>query len=130
MSLLRDVKRFPIGWRVWMRLLVLVNIVAPLFLINHLEARVALGAGILAALVIVPMHRRLGWVRLLGIGHFQWLVLVPWLVSRYLTTAPTGVLAGWMLAIILIDTVSVAIDVVDVGRYLAGERTPVVGRKG
>jgi hypothetical protein len=125
-SFLGDASRFDIGWRVWFWLLPGVNILAPLFFLGRLESWITLSASVLAAVVVVSLHRRLGWVRLLGIGHFPWIGLVPWLVSRYLTTSPGGVFATWMLAVIFIDSACLAIDFVDVLRYLGGDRTPIV----
>jgi hypothetical protein len=126
MSFIQDAGRFGIGWRLWMVLLQLANLIAPLFFLGRVEAQLTLGAYILAAAIIVPLHRRLGWVRLLGIGHFQWFALLPWLVMRYLTTSPTGAFGVWLAAVILINATSLVIDVVDVARYVAGERKPVV----
>ena len=129
-SLLHDARRFSFGWRIWFWILVLANVIGPLFFLNRLEAWVILGAYALAGAVIFFLHRRFGWVRLLGLGHFPWLVVVPWLASRYLTTSPRGALGGLMLAIILIDGTSLIIDIVDVVRYLAGDRQPIVEQAG
>jgi len=124
-SLIEDARHFALGWRMWFWLLSLLNLVAPLFFLDRPEAWATLACYFIAAGVIVPLHRRIGWVRLLGIGHFQWLVLLPWLVYRYLETSPTGAFGAWMLAVILVDAVSLTIDVFDVIRYAAGDREPL-----
>jgi hypothetical protein len=125
-SLIRDAREFNLGWRIWMWLLSAVNLVAPLFFLGHPEAWGVLGCYFLAAAVMIPLHQRLGWVRLLGIAHFQWFVLLPWLIFRMLTDSPPTALAVWVWALILIDTVCLSIDIVDVYRYLTGERKPIV----
>ena len=125
-SFLSDASRFGIGWRVWFWLLPGINLLAPLFFLGQPESWITLTASLLAAVIIVSLHRRLGWVRLLGIGHFPWVGLVPWLVFRYATTSPEGIFGIWMLAVILIDSTSLAIDFVDVFRYVAGDRSPLV----
>lgn len=125
-SLLRDAREFSPGWRIWMGLLSVVNLVAPLFFLGHPEAWAVLTCYFLAAAVLIPLHRRLGWVRLLGIGHFQWFVLLPWLVIRMLTGSPPTALAIWIWTLIVIDAASLSIDIVDVYRYLTGEREPIV----
>jgi hypothetical protein len=129
-SLVRDARRFPIWWRAWFWLLALVNLIGPLFFIGRLEAQLTLAAYAVAGVVIVPLHRRLGWVRLLSVGHVAWLGLVPWLVSRYLETAPSGTFRAWLLAVIVVDGVCLVIDVVEITRYWRGEREPVVWRYG
>lgn len=124
-TMIQDARNFAIGWRLWFWLLMIVNLVAPLFFLQRPEAWATLAGYFVAAAVMIPLHRRLGWVRLLGIGHFQWLLLLPWLVYRYLETSPTGALAVWMLAVIAVDTICLIIDIVDLVRYLAGERKPI-----
>lgn len=125
-TMIQDARKFPVGWRLWFWLLSILNLVAPLFFLGHPEAWAILACYFIAAAVMIPLHRRRGWVRLLGIGHFQWLVLLPWLVHRYLQTAPTGAFQIWLLAVIAVDAVCLAIDIVDVFRYLAGERSPLI----
>ena len=129
-SIVREAREFSLGWRIWMWLLSAVNLVAPLFFLGHPEAWAVLACYFLAAAVLIPLHRRLGWVRLLGIAHFQWFVLLPWLVIRMLTGSPPTALAIWVWALIVIDAASLSIDIVDVYRYLTGEREPIVSAGG
>jgi hypothetical protein len=123
-SFIQDARRFSVGWRIWFALLSFLNLLAPLFFLHRPEAWATLACYALAAAVMIPLHRRRGWVRLLGVGHFQWLLLLPWLVYRYLQTSPSGALRVWMLAVILVDAVCLVIDMVDVVRYMAGDRRP------
>jgi len=124
-TFIQDARKFGIGWRLWFLLLTIVNLVAPLFFLGRPEAWAALGGYFVAAVVMIPIHRRLGWVRLLGVGHFQWLLLLPWLIYRYQATAPSGAFGAWMLAVIIVDGICLVIDVVDLVRYLRGDREPL-----
>lgn len=123
---LDDARKFSSGWRLWFLLLQLVNLVAPLFFIGHPEALAVLAGYLVSAPVIVVMHRRMGWVRLLGIGHFVWFIVLPWVGFRYITEEPTGLFGIWLISVLIVNTVCLAIDVVDVTRYLTGERKPIV----
>jgi hypothetical protein len=127
-SLVADARTFQPGWRVWMGLLVVVNLVAPLFFLAHPVAWAVLGCYLVSAVVILSLHRRLGWVRLLGVGHFPWLVLLPWVWFHLRSGEPTGAQALWLGAVLLVDAVCLAIDAVDAARYLAGERAPIAPR--
>jgi hypothetical protein len=127
-SLVHDAKRFEPWWRIWFLILLIVNVAGPLLFIGRLEAQLTLAAYVIAALIIVPMHRRLGWVRLLGVGHLVWLPLIPWLISRYFETAPSGAYGVWLLSVIVVDAACLAIDVIDVARYATGDRQPIVPR--
>lgn len=125
-NMIQDARRFHPAWRLWFVLLQIVNLVSPLFFLGHVEAWAVLAGYLVAAVVMVPLHRKLGWVRLLGVGHFAWFVILPWLVFRYLETAPTGAFGIWLLAVIVINGICLLIDIVDVARYLAGDRKPTV----
>ncbi|MGD8581782.1 MAG: hypothetical protein PVF06_04025, partial [Gammaproteobacteria bacterium] len=125
-SFLQEARQFTIGWRVWFWALSIVNLVMPLIFISRPEAQLTLVAYVIAATTIVLMHRHMGWVRLLGVGHFPWLVLVPWLILSYLETTPEGVFALWLITVITVDLLCLAIDIVDLYRYAAGERAPLV----
>lgn len=110
----------------WFWVLLIVNILGPVVFVTRLEAALTLAAYLVASVIIVVMHRRLGWVRILGLGHVLWLALLPWLIHRYLTTDPGGLFGAWLLSVIVVDLVCLALDVGDIVRYARGEREPVV----
>jgi hypothetical protein len=112
-------------WWAWIALLGVVNMSAVFFL-DTLEGKLVLGAIIAGAVFQLSIFAWKGYVRLLGIGHILWLPLVLWLGSRIGEIGTDTAFGKWVLAVIVIDGVSLVIDVVDVGRYLAGERTPAV----
>ncbi len=114
----------PIHWQAWLGLLVSANIVTPLFFIHTLEAQVVLVMGIGGLLIISVIFSMKGFVRLMGIGHIGWLPMVFWLGTK-LEHAPIDSPFGyWMLAVIILDSLSLFIDIADVLRYVKGEREP------
>lgn len=125
-TLVHDARSLGWGWRVWFWVLLIVNILGPVVFVTRLEAALTLAAYLVASVIIVVMHRRLGWVRILGLGHVLWLALLPWLIHRYLTTDPGGLFGAWLLSVIVVDLVCLALDVGDIVRYARGEREPVV----
>jgi hypothetical protein len=95
-----------------------------IFFLPRVEAWVVLGTGLLAATIMTVLHAKLGYVRLVGVGHFVWIPMLIWLVFR-LNYSPGGTLfRGWIFTLIAMDTVSLLIDVVDLVRYLRGDRAP------
>lgn len=120
----------PKHWAVWVGLLVIANFIAPLFFINLPEGQVVLGAGMIAIVIQMVIFARLGFVRLLGLGHSPWIALVPWLWVRLDAAGLEGPLGYWMAAVIVLDCASLIIDVVDVVRFLRGERAPTVSLAG
>ena len=113
----------PKAWWPWMVGLPLINLFS-IFFLPRTEAWVVLGTGLLAATIMTALHTKLGYVRLVGIGHFVWFPMLIWLGFR-LDNIPEGTLfKGWILTLITMDTVSLLLDTIDLIRYLRGERAP------
>jgi hypothetical protein len=60
------------------------------------------------------------------VGHIPWLFTVPWLGWRLGQTVESGAFYYWLLAVVVIDSLSLVIDAVDVVRYWRGERQPTI----
>jgi hypothetical protein len=119
---IRNNFKMPMVWWPWMAGLPLINL-SSIFFLPRMEAWVVLGTGLLAATIMTALHAKLGYVRLIGIGHFVWIPMLLWLLFR-LDHIPQGtIFYGWLLALMIMDTVSLLIDIVDVVRYLRGDRT-------
>ena len=122
---IRGIGTLPKPWWIWIGLLMAANMCMPFFFIGTLEAKLVLVATMIAAGMQMAVFAHLGFVRLLGIGHIlPWVPLLIWLGSRLGgigTETPLGV---WILALILLDGISLVIDFVDVGRYILGDRAP------
>ena len=116
----------PLGWRLWVAVLIAVNAVAPLFFLDRPEARWTLAAITFAGWVMALLTAWRGFTRLLGAGHAPWLILVPWLVSRW-PEAPLDTPFGlWLRIVVAINAASLILDAADVVRYLAGDRAETV----
>ncbi len=115
-------------WWLWVGLLGGLNMVMPLFFLGSLEARVVLAAILVGVVAQALIIGRLGFVRLLGLGHIvAWVPMLLWLVPR-LPNLDAGTAFGrWLFLVVALDLASLAIDFVDVARYLAGDRQPAPG---
>lgn len=122
LRLLRGILGMPPPWRLWVGLLVAANLVAPLYFLAHTEARVVLGTFVVAALLMTLLTALAGFTRLLGLAHFVWFPLLWYLATRLPAHPASEPLGLWLRAVLLVDAVSLAIDVTDVIRYLRGER--------
>lgn len=113
----------PWYWQVWVNLLGLVNFAIPLFFLKRAEARAVLGAILCAATLMVALTAATGFTRLLGLAHIVvWVPLMVYLLRRLPDVPARGFYGLWLRAVVLIDLVSLVIDVSDVIRYLGGER--------
>jgi len=113
-------------WQLWMFFLVAANLVLPFFFLGTPEAIVVLAGVGVSMVIMMTLFAKLGYVRLLGLGHIPWLFMVPWLWSRLGQTAESGYFYYWLLAVVVLDSISLVIDTVDVVRYWKGERTPMI----
>lgn len=119
------IRNMPLPWRIWWAILHLVNAGAVFFL-PRVEARVVLGGLILAVFQQNIIFTRLGFVRLLGLGHFHWIAMLAWLWLRLPMIPDQPVLSRWIVGVIFCCGVSLVLDTVDVVRYLLGAREPTV----
>ena len=113
-----------VGLATWIAALLSVNMLVPLAFITTLEGQLVLAAAIAGALIQMVIFASKGFVRLLGVGHIFWIPLIPWLWTRMDGFPPTDLLGLWIGAVVILDGISLIIDVADVARYLAGDRAP------
>ena len=124
----RAILNMPRPWVAWVMLLFGINFVPGLFYWSTPEGKVVLAALMLGGIIQTAIFETRGFVRLLGIGHLAWVPMVLWLWPR-MEAAPAGsFFRYWLLAVILINSLSLIIDTVDVIRYLRGEREPLQPR--
>lgn len=126
----KAVMRMAWVWQAWMMILALLNMVLPLVLIRHPEAQVTLVVFLLSASFMMALFKAKGFTRIMGAGHVLWLGLVPWLAlqaqAQTGSLPPSGLFGWWLVATVAANGLSLVIDIVDVLRYLRGERQPVV----
>lgn len=120
---LKNMFKMPMIWWPWMAGLPLINLSSILFL-PRTEAWVVLGTGLLATTIMTVLHAKLGYVRLLGIGHFVWIPMLIWLGFRLENILEDTLFQGWILTLMVMDTVSLLLDIIDLMRYLRGDRSP------
>ena len=126
MNFTKAMMNMPIHWQVWLGLLITVNIVGPFFFINTMEAQIVLATAIAGLGIMAVIFSEKGFVRLMGIGHIGWFPLVSLLWMR-LDFAPANSAFGfWLMTVIVLDSLSLLIDTIDVFRYVKGERTPYI----
>jgi hypothetical protein len=120
---LKNIFKMPMAWWPWMAGLPLINL-SSIFFLPRTEAWVVLGTGLLAATIMTALHAKLGYVRLLGIGHFVWIPMLIWLGFRLDNILEGTLFRGWILTLMAMNTVSLLLDIIDLIRYLRGDRAP------
>ncbi len=116
----------PMPWPVWLGLLVAVNVAGPIYFFEAFEAKVVLTAFLASAALMTAIFAAKGFVRLLGIGHIFWIPMVPWLWARFDQVEPGKLVGYWMIAVVVLNGISLIIDAIDVVRYVRSDRKPYV----
>ena len=122
----KGVMKMPIHWRLWLALLVIVNLVIPLFFLNRLEAQVVAGTLIASVILMTGLTALSGFTRLLGLGHILWIPLLYFLWMRLEQNPADDFFGLWLRVLMILNAASLIIDVIDVGRYIAGDRSETV----
>ncbi len=110
----------------WVLLLISVNIVAPFFFLEHVEAQAVLAAGALGMVLMTALTARFGFSRILGVGHIAWVPLLGFLWSQLPDIPATDAFGIWLRAVIVFDTTSLVFDSVDAVRFAHGDRAETV----
>ncbi len=122
----RGLLGMPLPWRLWLLLLLTLNLIAPLVLIERLEAQATLAALLVSMALMTGLTGLSGFSRLLGLGHIVWVPLLFFLWTRLGEIPAADAFGLWVRAVIAINATSLVIDAVDVIRYAAGERAETV----
>jgi hypothetical protein len=116
--------KFP--WNVWVGMLAMINMVGGLVYIRTMEGQLALGGLMLGFLVMWGIYAKKGFVRLLGLGHLiAWPPLMIWYAKVIYEGKTEGAFESWLLLVLVVNGISLIIDLVDVVRYSLGDRQPL-----
>jgi len=122
----KGVMKMPILWQLWLMLLVVVNLIVPLFFLDRLEAQVVVVALLASATLMTILTGVFGFTRLLGLGHIFWLPLLYFLWLRLGQIPADDFFGIWVRALMALNAASLVIDIIDVSRYIAGDREETV----
>lgn len=122
----RGVMKMPMLVRLWLMLLVALNLVVPLFSLDRLEAQVVVVTFVASVMLMTVLTASLGFNPLMGLGHIFWIPLMYFLWLR-LDQIPVDEPFGlWIRALMVANAISLVIDTIDVTRYISGERNETV----
>ena len=116
--------KYPKPWFLWVAILVLVNLGGGLFFLHTPEGQVVAVTFLVQVAAMIFIYSLTGFGRLLGLAHFGWFILIGWLFLRFPDAEP-GLMKVWVLSVLVINFVSLILDVMDVIRWINGERAPL-----
>ncbi|MDZ4660204.1 MAG: hypothetical protein SGJ18_01160 [Pseudomonadota bacterium] len=118
--------RFP--WNLWVAVLAAVNMVGGFLYFSLPDGKLILAALMGSFVVMVAIFSKYGFVRLLGLGHVLfWTPLCAWLFRRLQSGlyASEPNLKTWVSVILIVNSLSLIIDYLDVTRYFKGEKAEI-----
>lgn len=116
--------RFPVPLRLWIGILVAANM-GGLAISDGPEVKIIAGIFNVGAFIMAAIYRKHGFVRLLGLGHSIWPIMLPWIVFKVMPAyADDELMTRWFSGIVLFNGISLVLDVMDVYRYFNGENKP------
>ncbi len=122
----KGMMKMPFHWQLWLVLLLTVNLIVPLFYIDRVEAQVVLAVLVASFVLSTILTARVGFTRLLGLGHILWVPLLWFLWTHLDQNPPDDFFGIWIRTLMTLNAMSLVIDAVDVIRYIAGDRAETV----
>lgn len=116
----------PLFVQLWVAVLVMMNLLVPLLFLEHIEALATIVVFLIGAVTLMVLTGIFGFTRLLGLGHFLWFPLLVWLWMRLGQIPSDDGFGFWIRVLMILNSLSLMIDVIDVVRYFKGERAEVV----
>jgi hypothetical protein len=110
--------------QLWMLLLMGTNMASLAFLHTPVGRWTALTFGVVCMFNMPTMMLQGGLTRLLSLPHFAWLPLVVYLYSQLYGAAPLppGGVRSYALAVLVVNSISLAFDVLEAWRWFTGQR--------
>lgn len=121
MTLFSGILAEPSHLLLWVLWLIVVNSAA-LFFLGRVEARAVLAAWVANAAFMIALAELNGYNRFLGLSHVViWTPLLVYLWRRRRRFSSAATDDRWLRILFVTNALSLAVDVVDVCRYLLGE---------
>ncbi len=116
----------PVRWQLWLVLLVVANMVAPLFFLLRLESQVVLGTILASMALMTLLTARFGFTRIVGLGHILWVPMLAFLFTRLGDIPANDAFGIWIRTLFVLNGVSLVINAMDVMRFISGDRAETI----
>ena len=126
LELMEHINSSPIHWKIWMNVLMIFNFGAIIFALKDIRARWVVLAMIGNGLFMSLLYTQFGYTRILGLSHIVfWTPLLVYLWKKR-NAFPDHIWATrWLWGVMIVNSLSLLIDYVDVIRYVLGDKAPL-----
>lgn len=116
------IKSLPIGWQAFVMCQSIVNVFVPIYFRDTIQGQATLVAFAASMVIGYLVVAKTGFSRLIGLCHLPWIPLAIW-IGLQMPSAPSDhPMFYWMIALMVINGFSIIVDVVDVMRFIGGDR--------
>lgn len=120
--MIREIRGKGWGIRTWGALLNIPQLLGGLAFILFVEGQVIFVTIVFTLIVAGQIHKRSPFSRLTGLCHIPWVAMLPWLIYRLQVYEHLVYLKVWAYYVAVVVAISLVFDVIDIARYLRGER--------
>ena len=126
LELMEHINSSPIHWKIWMNVLMIFNFGVIIFALKDIRARWVVLAMIGNGLFMSLLYTQFGYSRILGLSHIVfWTPLLVYLWKKR-NAFPDHIWATrWLWGVMIVNSLSLLIDYVDVIRYVLGDKAPL-----
>jgi hypothetical protein len=125
-NFIKDLRKMPLIVQAWLMILGISNMMIPLFLLRHIEAKIMFLATITGFMIGVFIHKRKGMTRILGLMHAPWLFAIFFLIKGLVTSGAFDIYNLWMAIALVLTSLSLIIDIRDVTKYYSGHKESII----
>ncbi len=110
----------------WLLILGISNMMIPMVLFKHMEAKIMLLTTITGFMIGVLLHKRKGMTRILGFMHAPWLFAIFFLIKGIVTRGAFDLYNLWMAVALALTSLSLILDIRDVAKYYSGHKESII----
>ncbi len=115
-----ELMRQPAWIVIWVFFLMIVNIASVGFW-NEPLAKVIFVTFMLSAVLMMGLHARFGYEKILGMGHILWIPLLVYVLMEISTVE--GTFKRYLVIFLISIGISLVIDIVDVWKYFTSRKS-------
>ena len=123
---IQDLRKMSGIIQAWLLILGISNMMIPMVLFKHMEAKIMLLTTITGFMIGVLLHKRKGMTRILGFMHAPWLFAIFFLIKGIITRGAFDLYNLWMAIALVLTSLSLILDIRDVAKYYSGHKESII----
>ena len=125
-QMIKDILALPLPWKLWIMLLAIVNLGGGIAFVDTMAGKSATVSIIGAAVIMLIIYARCGFVRLLGLGRLLfWAPMQVEFTLILVKENPQGLFHAWLLILLSVNGISLCLDFINVVRFALGDTQPM-----